>query len=186
MTTEPRPPSRLPVRGAIGLALTVGGLALLLSFRAPGVPATDVALALTDEPEAIEELIPTATPAVPATPESIVVPTAPPVQAPTEAPLEPTPELEPVTVRLVGAPVAIKWGDVQVAVTLEGDDIVDVETIDLPGDRRSVRINDRAEPILREQAIAIDNAEVDVISGATYTSRAYAMSLQSALDQLGA
>jgi len=162
------------------LALTVGGLALLLSFRVPGVPATDVALALTDEPEATEELIPTATS------EPVFAPTAPPAQAPTEAPLEPTPGLEPVTVRLVGAPVAIKWGDVQVAVTLEGDDIVDVETIDLPGDRRSARINDRAEPILREQAIAIDNADVDVISGATYTSRAYALSLQSALDQLGA
>ncbi|MEA2026943.1 MAG: FMN-binding protein [Chloroflexota bacterium] len=180
MTTEPRPPSRLPVRGAIGLALTVGGLALLLSFRAPGAPATDVVLALTDEPEATEEFIPTATP------ESIVAATAPPAQAPTEAPLEPTPEPEPAVVTLVGAPVAIKWGDVQVAVTLEGDDIIDVEAIDLPGDRRSVRINDRAEPILREQAIAIDNANVDVISGATYTSRAYAMSLQSALDQLGA
>jgi len=177
MTTEPRPPSRLPVRGAIALTLTVGGLALLLSFRVPGVPATDIVLAMTDEPEATEvteELIPGATP-------------MPPAQAPTEVPAQPTPESEPVTVRLVGAPVAIKWGDVQVAVTLAGDDIIDVETIDLPlNDRRSLRINERAEPILREQAIAIDNADVDVISGATYTSRAYAMSLQSALDQLGA
>ena len=180
MTTEQRPPSRLPVRGAIGLVLTVGGLALLLSFRVPGVPATDVVLALTDEPEATEELMPTATP------ESILAPTAPPAQASTEAPPQPASRERPKRPAPVGDPVAIRWGDVQVAVTLQGDDIIDVEIIDLPGDRRSVRINDRAEPILREQAIAIDNAKVDVISGATYTSQAYAMSLQSALDQLGA
>jgi uncharacterized protein with FMN-binding domain len=53
------------------------------------------------------------------------------------------------------------------------------------GDQRSARINTSAEPILREEAIATDSADVSVVSGATYTSEAYAASLQSALDQLG-
>ena len=52
-------------------------------------------------------------------------------------------------------------------------------------DRKSERINTTAEPILREEAITNDTADVAVVSGATYTSRAYAASLQSALDQLG-
>jgi uncharacterized protein with FMN-binding domain len=53
------------------------------------------------------------------------------------------------------------------------------------GDQRSQRINSAAEPVLREEAIATDSADVSVVSGATYTSRAYAHSLQSALDRLG-
>ena len=84
-----------------------------------------------------------------------------------------------------GDAVAIRWGDVQVAVTVQGDDIIDVRTLAVPDDSRSRRINSRAEPVLREEAIATDSADVSVVSGATYTSRAYAASLQSALDQLG-
>ena len=85
-----------------------------------------------------------------------------------------------------GEAVAIRWGDGQVAVIVEGDDIIDVETLAMPmDDRKSQRINSQAEPVLREEAIAIDSADVSVISGATYTSEAYATSLQSALDQLG-
>jgi uncharacterized protein with FMN-binding domain len=52
------------------------------------------------------------------------------------------------------------------------------------GDRRSASISQQVEPILREYALAADSADIDVVSGATYTSRAYAYSLQSALDQL--
>ena len=85
-----------------------------------------------------------------------------------------------------GDAVSIRWGDVQVAVTVQADDIIEVETLAMPmDDRRSQRINAGAEPVLREEAIAYDTADVSVISGATYTSRAYATSLQSALDQLG-
>ena len=85
-----------------------------------------------------------------------------------------------------GEAVRLRWGDVQVAVTVQGQDIVSVETLAVPDDdRRSQRISAYVEPILREEAIAYDTADVSVISGATYTSRAYAASLQSALDQLG-
>ena len=38
--------------------------------------------------------------------------------------------------------------------------------------------------MLRASALAADSADIDVVSGATYTSLAYAYSLQSALDQL--
>ncbi len=42
----------------------------------------------------------------------------------------------------------------------------------------------QVEPMLRQSALAADSADIDVVSGATYTSTAYAYSLQSALDQL--
>ena len=69
--------------------------------------------------------------------------------------------------------------------TLEGDQIVDVQALQLPdGDRRSASISQQVEPMLRESALAVDSADIDIVSGATYTSLAYAYSLQSALDQL--
>jgi len=99
-------------------------------------------------------------------------------------PTDTTPAAGPVTV--TGQAVRFRFGTVQVAATVEGNDIVDVQALRLPnGDRHSAQISDYVEPILRDEAISTDNAQVSVISGATYTSRAYAASLQSALDQLG-
>jgi len=99
-------------------------------------------------------------------------------------PTDATPAAAPVTV--TGQAVRFRFGTVQVAATVEGNDIVDVQALRLPdGDRHSAQISDYVEPILRDEAISADNAQVSVISGATYTSRAYATSLQSALDQLG-
>jgi uncharacterized protein with FMN-binding domain len=208
MNDRSNAPSRVPVRGAIALALTLGGMALLLSFRGPADAGPEVVLAAASRPSATEELLSTALPADPSTASADPTPTRRPFAGVTASadPLTASadgttsPDQDPVTaetttdqpaapgatVRLVGDPVAIRWGEVQVAITLAGDDIIDVETIDLPlADRRSSSINQRAEPVLRQQAIAIDSADVDVVSGATYTSRAYAMSLQSALDQTG-
>lgn len=185
MTTGPREPSRIPVRGAIGLLLTVGGMGLLLSFRTPHPPGGDLALALADQAHPIDELIGIASPVPNEAPAS--APAASPATTPSPRPSMPAAPPEPRTATLVGDVIPIRWGDVQVAVTVDGGDIVAVETLQIPlGDRRSSRINEYAEPILREQAIAIDTADVDVVSGATYTSLAYAESLQSALDQLGA
>ncbi len=162
-------------------------MALLLSFRGPDAPVGDTARALTDgagDPGANEELLVTPMPAATdsAPPETEAEPTETATE-PTEAE-GPTTELALVTA--VGEAVSTRWGEVQVAVTAAGGDIIKVEALALPvNDRRSLRISQGAEPVLREQAVAIDCAEVDVVSGATYTSLAYSASLQSALDQLG-
>ena len=44
-------------------------------------------------------------------------------------------------------------------------------------------INARAEPILREEALKAGSAKIDVVTGATYTSRSYRKSLQAAIDE---
>jgi uncharacterized protein with FMN-binding domain len=75
------------------------------------------------------------------------------------------------------------WGDVQVEVTVSSGKIVDVVAVQIPGGRLSTAINDQAEPLLEAQAIEIQAADLDIVSGATYTSIAYAGSLQAALDQ---
>jgi uncharacterized protein with FMN-binding domain len=49
-------------------------------------------------------------------------------------------------------------------------------------DARSRAISAAAAPILRREAITAGSAAIDAVSGATYTSEAYARSLQAALD----
>ena len=64
--------------------------------------------------------------------------------------------------------------------------VVDVESVQLPSDReRSRYINSIAGPDLRQEALQARSANIDVITGATYTSDSYAQSLQGALDQAG-
>lgn len=75
-----------------------------------------------------------------------------------------------------------EWGDVQVEVTISGGLLVDVEAVEYPTGRRSSEINEGALPVLEAEAIALQHADVDIVSGATYTSRTYADSLQAALD----
>lgn len=89
--------------------------------------------------------------------------------------------------RTVDGPVASNdYGDVQVRVTLKGSQIVDVQALQLPHDRsRSARISDAAGPILRREALQAQSAQIDLVSGATYTSESYAESLQGALDKAG-
>jgi uncharacterized protein with FMN-binding domain len=73
---------------------------------------------------------------------------------------------------------------IQVRVTLTGGELTRVETVELTGDNaRTQAINARAEPILREEALKAGSADIDVVSGATYTSRSYRMSLQAAIDR---
>ncbi len=85
-----------------------------------------------------------------------------------------------------GPVVGTRFGSVQVEVKLDGTKIVDVAALQLPsGDRRTNQISSYAEPILRSEALQAQSASIDGISGATYTSNAYAQSLQAALDSAG-
>jgi uncharacterized protein with FMN-binding domain len=89
--------------------------------------------------------------------------------------------------RTIDGPVASnEYGDVQVRVTLMGSQIVDIQALQLPHDRsRSARISDAAGPILRIEALHAQTAQIDLVSGATYTSESYSESLQGALDEAG-
>jgi uncharacterized protein with FMN-binding domain len=73
---------------------------------------------------------------------------------------------------------------IQLRVTLTDGELTRVETLELSGDNaRTEAINARAEPILREEALKAGSADIDVVSGATYTSRSYRKSLQAAIDR---
>lgn len=84
-----------------------------------------------------------------------------------------------------GSLVSTRYGDVQIQITLQNSKITAVQALVLPTGGRSGRISDIVGPMLRSEALAAQSASIDVISGATYTSRAYATSLQAALDAAG-
>jgi uncharacterized protein with FMN-binding domain len=85
-----------------------------------------------------------------------------------------------------GDSVSTRFGAVQVAITVQGGAITDVIALQLTDkEQRSVQISNAAAPILRSEVLASQSAQVDSVSGATYTSEAYLTSLQSAIDQAG-
>jgi uncharacterized protein with FMN-binding domain len=83
-----------------------------------------------------------------------------------------------------GADVPNRFGDVVVRVVITNGHMNDVQAIQLPFDRQeSAYISQQAGPLLRTEALQAQSANIDIISGATYTSQSYAQSLESALQQ---
>jgi uncharacterized protein with FMN-binding domain len=150
------------VRRALpAIVITVIGLIALVSFKtSPGVPATQSAA--------------TAPPNRTNTPPAAAPPTP-----------NPSTTTAPGSTRTVeGDAVDNPYGTVQVRVTLRGNEIVDVQAVQMPMDRpRSAYISEQAGPYLQQEVLQAQSAQIDIVSGATYTSDSYAQSLQSALDR---
>jgi uncharacterized protein with FMN-binding domain len=80
-----------------------------------------------------------------------------------------------------GTPETNRYGTVQVEVVFTGEQITDVRFLRLPNTRPSRM----ARPILREETLRAQSAQVDTVSGATMTSESYVRSLQAAIDAKG-
>ena len=152
----------MPKRGAVALGLTALALVLLLNFRTPSEIA---AVATTDRPGVTGTSSTTGT-------RGSTGSTGGSAQAGSRT--------------LAGTVVNTRFGPVQVQITVDGGKVTDVAALQLPsGDRRSASISSRVEQTLRSQALTAQSASIDGVSGATYTSIAYARSLQAALDTAG-
>lgn len=131
--------------------------------------------------------------APPLPPTIALFPTAAPTEQPATAPPAtepPAPTAPPALAagqyrdgEYTGPVVDAYYGDVQIKAIIQGGKIADVQFLQYPNDRRtSIRINNIAMPYLKTEAIQVQSANVDIISGATLTSEAFAESLQAALD----
>ncbi|HKV30926.1 MAG TPA: FMN-binding protein [Candidatus Dormibacteraeota bacterium] len=156
----------MPTRAAVAIVATAIAVVLLFSFKTPAqprppTPAADVAQA-------------SATPSASPSASDSSVPT-------------PTPSPTGRTYRdgqYTGQDFPNQFGDTQVKVTIAGGRITDVQAVQLPFDRqRSAEISQYAAPRLHDEVLQAQTAQIDSLSGATYTSDAYAQSVQSALDQ---
>ncbi|MBQ0987797.1 FMN-binding protein [Streptomyces sp. F63] len=84
---------------------------------------------------------------------------------------------------LTGDRVRTRYGSVQVRVTLEDGRLTGVTAVVTPQENpKDRRISAYAVPRLTREAVTAQSADIDTVSGATYTSEGYRRSLQSALD----
>jgi len=85
-----------------------------------------------------------------------------------------------------GQLVDYAYGDLQVAVTIKDNRVSDVSVVENEAtDPRSQMIDSEAVPILQQEALSAQGVNIDVVSGATFTSDAFAQALQSALQKAG-
>ncbi|MCW3041524.1 MAG: putative FMN-binding protein [Solirubrobacterales bacterium] len=90
------------------------------------------------------------------------------------------------TKTVTSAVEANQYGNVQLKVTVSGGKITAVDALQVPqNDGKSVEINNYAVPLLQASALQAQSAQIDAVSGATYTSDSYQLALQSALDKAG-
>jgi uncharacterized protein with FMN-binding domain len=82
-----------------------------------------------------------------------------------------------------GSSAGTRYGPVQVRVTIRSRRLVAVTALVYPSSGgRDQEISAYALPQLEHEAIAAQSAQIDTVSGATFTSDGYRRSLQSALD----
>lgn len=87
---------------------------------------------------------------------------------------------------VTGDAAPTRYGPVQVAVTFSGQKITRIQVLEYPTETgRDQEINSYAIPQLNQQAMSAQSANIDGVSGATYTSEGYQQSLQSAIDKAG-
>jgi uncharacterized protein with FMN-binding domain len=149
--------------------ITLIGLGALATFQSsPGVPAKSSSTLRT---------------------KRVVAAAAPPRDSSTTTPpaTGTTPTTRTGAVRTIdGDPVDNPYGTVQVRVTLRGTKITDVTPLQMPVDRQySAELSQQAAPLLLQEVLQAQSAQINLLSGASYTSQSYAQSLQSALDKAG-
>ena len=123
-------------------------------------------------------------PLVRAAPPPSTVPSGQPPATTSTVP--PTGSTSPAAVRsAVGTAEQYGYGVLSVKVTVKGAHITDVSVVQLQtAEPYSQNLAQQVIPTLRGEVLSAQSAQVNGISGATYTSEAYAYSVQSALDQL--
>jgi len=78
-----------------------------------------------------------------------------------------------------------QYGDVQVRITVAGGKVTKAEAVKAPSGGTSTQKTEQSVPKLNSEVLTKQSADIDTVSGATFTSEGYKKSLQSALDQAG-
>jgi uncharacterized protein with FMN-binding domain len=167
----------MPKRAIAAIAVTAIALALLFSFKTPADQAAALGL------PALGSLAPG--PVSPTDPGVASSPPQPGATQPPPASPAPTKVARKGNGTYTGSAVEEPFGVIQVQATVANGKLTGVTVVQMPTHGRSGFISAQAAPILQGEAISAQSANIDSVSGATYTSQAYAQSLQSALDQAG-
>jgi uncharacterized protein with FMN-binding domain len=162
-----------------GSPATVVAVVPTTSQQTPSQTQTGVAVV----PTPTTTKTPVTTTPVSTTPTPVATPT--PTPAPTPAPVVAVKPVGQYTDgSYTGSSANAYYGTVQVKAVVSGGKLADVQFLQYPSDRSTSRyINSQAMPLLTQEAISAQNAQVNGVSGATFTSQAFIQSLTSALSQ---
>ena len=129
----------------------------------------------------------TATPTHSATPTETATPTPTPTHTATPTPTHtatPTPAAVSKSGTFTGPAIFVNYGTVQVKITVTNGRITDAVAVQAPGGRND-RYTQMAVPILKQQTLTAQSANIKGASGASYTSYGWFKSLQGALANAG-
>jgi uncharacterized protein with FMN-binding domain len=193
---------------------TLGGLGAVLAITPPQLSSSESALgtdlnlapvgtAATTEPAttsttkaATSEPAPAATKTATASKDATVTKGATPSQSATQTPAPvatksatatPTPAAassKSQSGTFTGDPYTMRYGTVQVKITIANGKITDAVAVQAPAGRDQ-RFTDMAIPVMRQKTLAAQSANITGVSGASYTAYAWYISLQSALSKAG-
>jgi uncharacterized protein with FMN-binding domain len=163
-------------RTPIVVTATVAGLAGVLAFhttpsRLDPVGLTPTPDPIASQPDSSASTNPASTPASTSNPASTKSAGA-----------------KPASTRTVDGPVVnYNYGNLSVSVTVSGSKItrVGIASLDDFGVPRSEQIDQESIPILEQEAVQAQSADIQGVSGASYTSAGFEHSLQAALRTLG-
>ncbi|WP_199836557.1 FMN-binding protein [Streptomyces sp. CB01373] len=148
-----------PIRRAVlAGAATVSGIVLLLSLKPASDPASASAAGAAPQQTAAAQ----------------------------EAPQGGSGAQRTGTQSVTGDVARTEYGDVQVRLTVSDGRITKAEAVRAPQGGVSGQKSELAVPKLNQEAVTAQSANIDTVSGATYTSGGYKKSLQSALDRMTA
>ena len=164
---------------------TVGGLGAVLAVTPPQFTSSEsssLAMAGIGEPA-----VTAATPSAKASTKSPSKSTAttqtktPAVNTPAPAPVQKT---KSVSGTFTGDSVDVKYGFVQVKITVENGKITDAIAVQAPSGKND-RYTQKSVPVLRQRTLDAQSANISGVSGASYTSYGWYTSLASALAKAG-
>ena len=194
-------------RARVVVVATIAGLAGVLSFHtkpatlglgpalgvgAPGSPRSSTTAGSGTPPTTAGSGTPPTT-AGSGTPPTTAGSGTPPTTAGSGTPPAATspstaPSTAPAATRTAtGTAVNYNYGILSVSATVSGAKLtnVTIASIDDGGNFRSQSIDQQSIPVLEQEALQAQSANIQGVSGASYTSAGFEQSLQSALSQLG-
>jgi uncharacterized protein with FMN-binding domain len=103
----------------------------------------------------------------------------------TIAPPSAEPTIKPVAAEtFTGDPITMRYGIVQVKITVQGGKIIDAQAVKVPTGSND-RYTQMSVPVLRERTLAAQSANIQGVSGASFTSYGWYTSLASAIAKAG-
>ena len=177
---------------------TVGGVGAVLAITPPtftsttsspmALPGAGAATASTPAATQIATPTKSATAAATkkATPSKSAATSSAQTQAPAATPTKATvaPVTKAASGTFTGDSVNVRYGNVQVKITVENGKITDAQAVQAPSGRND-RWTQMAVPILRQQTLQAQSANINGASGASFTSYGWYTSLVSALAKAG-